>query len=225
MTFQRKYWSFLPAPEKAAFSSGKEDGCRLEESFAHTCSAVKMACSILVFYSPENKTSSPRCVCMTRAEKLCRNSWSVIILKQQWQVTAGATHKNRNAPGTAYDSLLSLAHKRSKPLTGTKDSLTVQITRTALLQMIMLMPPLWLIKGCPSVQLSKVLTSVKQVYTKLLSQTAVCWHSETNLQDHLPKLKVVNKLAKQCPFTENPSSEIAQKIARWAIYLAQLNQR
>lgn len=66
MTFQMKHWSFLPAPEEAALSSGKKDGCRLEEPIAHTCSAVKMAYFFFfLLNSPENKSPSLAYVCMT----------------------------------------------------------------------------------------------------------------------------------------------------------------
>lgn len=137
-----------------------------------------------------------------------------MILKQQRQTTAGTIHKNRNAPGTADDSLFSLGHKSPKPLMGNKGSISVQITRTALLQMMMLVPPLRLTRGHPCIRLSKVLAGVKRVCTKLLSHRAICWHSEADSQDHLPQLQVVNQLAKQSPFTENPPSERVQKFAR-----------
>lgn len=185
VTFQMKHWFFLPTLDGAAFSSGKEDSQRLEEPFAHLSSWH--APFFFIYYSPEDEHTSPRRVCVTCTEKLHRSFRNMTILKQQRQVTAGAIHKNRNTPVTAYNSLFSLAHKSPKLSTGTKDSMTVQLTREALLQMIMLMPPLWLTKECLSIQLSKVPASINWVYSNLLSQRAICWHSEADSQDHLPK--------------------------------------
>lgn len=83
---------------------------------------------------------------MTYPEKLHRSSCGVAILKQQRQVSTGAIDMNRNTPGTAYSRVFSLAHGSLKPLTGTKDSTAVQTIRTALLEMIRLMPPLQVTK-------------------------------------------------------------------------------